>query len=82
MLLHGRLTADLGIGTGTETLGDVAAHLQRRLDRRLLQGLGVGVRADKVHAINPGREHVRDGIAAATPDAQHLDDGVLAKRVH
>src|SRR5581483_2427437 len=81
-ILHRGLAPDLGVGTGTESFGDVAANLQRRLDLGMLQGLSVRVDAHEINAIDTARDHVRDGIAATAADTDHLDDGALAVRVH
>src|SRR5580698_7695943 len=81
-VLHGRLAADLRVGAGTESLGDVAADLQRRLDLGMFQRLRIGVDAHELHPIDAGRDHVRHGVAAAAAHADHLDDGALAVRVH
>ena len=81
-ILHRRLAADLRIGAGAESLGDVAADLQRGLDLRGLQRLRIGVDADEVHAFDPAGHHVRDGVAAAAAHADDLDHSALAVCVH
>ena len=62
-----------GIGAGAEPLGQLGADLQ--LDRRRiqLQRLQVGVGDDELDAVEPGRHHAVDGVAAAAADADDLD---------
>ena len=56
-------------------------NLHRRLRR--FQRLQVGVRRDKLHALDLGADHAVDGVAAAAAHANHLDlralMGVLAE---
>ena len=56
-VFHRRLTADLRVGAGAETLGDIAADLERRLHQRALERLRIRVGADEVHALDPGLDH-------------------------
>ena len=44
--------------------------------------LGVGVRADEVHALDARTHHVRHGVTATAADAEHLDDSRLAVTIH
>ena len=81
-VLHGGLTADLRIGSGAQSLGDVATDLDTGLDPCPLQCLGVGVGADKVHALDTGPHHVHDSVTATATDADHLDDRRFAVTVH
>src|SRR5690606_33575826 len=71
-LLGGR-AADLGLRAGAETLGDVGTELDQPLGLRHGQRLGVGVGDDEVDALQPGSDHVVDGVAAAAADAEHRD---------
>jgi hypothetical protein len=48
-IFHRRLPADFRIGAGAQSLGDVAADLQRGLHLRCLQCLRIGVDADEIH---------------------------------
>ena len=63
--------ADVGLGAGAETLGDLGAHLHDALGFRHRQRLRVGVGDDEVDALQPGGDHVVDGIAASATDAEH-----------
>jgi hypothetical protein len=44
--------------------------------------LSIRVRADEIDTINPGVNHVRDGIAAAAADANDFYDGILVMCIH
>ena len=70
--LGGR-AADLGLRAGAETLGDLQAHLDDALGLRQRQRLRVGVGDDEVAALQAGRDHVVDGVAAGAADAEHGD---------
>jgi hypothetical protein len=65
-----------------ETLGDVAADLQRGLDLRVLDCLRIGIDAHELHALDAARDHVCDGVAATAAHSYYLDYSVLAVSVH
>ena len=65
-----RGSADIGLRTGAEALGDLRAHLHDALGFRHGQRLRVGVGDDEVDALQPGSDHVVDGIAASSTDAE------------
>ena len=71
--LFGRRAADFRLRTRAETFGDLHAHLHDALGLRHGQRLGVGIGDDEVDALQPGRDHVVDGIAAAAADTEHGD---------
>jgi hypothetical protein len=73
-----RLAADVRIGTGTQSLGDAAADLQRGACRHVFQRLGIGVGTDKIHAVDVLFAHVLHGIAATAADTDHLDNRTLS----
>ncbi len=63
--------ADFGLGAGAETFGDLRTHLNDALGLRQRQRLRVGVGDDEVDALEAGRDHVVDGIAAGTANAEY-----------
>ncbi len=69
--LLGRGRADLRLGAGTETFGDVGAHLNAALGGRAHQGLRVGVGDDELHALEAAFDHVVDGVAAGAAHSEH-----------
>ena len=71
--LFGRGAADFRLRAGAETFGDLHAHLHDALGLRHGQRLGVGIGDDEVDALQPGRDHVVDGIAAGAADTEHGD---------
>ena len=81
-IFHCGLAAYFGIGAGAESLGDIAADLQRRADAGALQRLGVRVGTDEVDTLDAGIDHVSHGIATAATDTDDLDDSALAVCVH
>ena len=81
-ILHRRLTADIGIGPGTETFRNITADLQRRADAGAVQRLRIRVGANEIDSLNAGMHHVCNGVAATTTDTDHLDDGALAVGIH
>nr|WP_206542962.1 hypothetical protein [Pantoea stewartii] len=71
-LLRGRCT-DNGLRTGAEALGDLGTHLDDALRFRHRQRLRVGVGDDEVDALQPGGDHVVDGITTRAADAEDGD---------
>ena len=76
-IFHRRLTADFRIRARAQALGDIAADLQTDFHLRMLQRLSIRIEADEIDAFDPGRDHVRHGVAAATAHANDLDHGTL-----
>src|SRR4029079_15424978 len=62
--------ADIGLRSGAEALGHLRAHLHDALGLRHGERLRVGVGDDEVDALQPGSDHVIDGIAACSTDAE------------
>src|SRR5690606_540228 len=81
-IFHGRLTADVRIGSGAQALGDGRAELQHGARFDLLQRLCVGVGTDEFHAFDVVAHHVIDRVAAATTDADDLDDCTLRGMIY
>ena len=77
--LLGGGAADLGLRAGAETLGHLHAHLDDALGLRHGQRLRVGVGDDEVDALQAGRDHVVDGVAAGAADAEHGDAAASAR---
>ena len=65
--------ADIRLRTGAEALGDLRAHLDDALRLRHGQRLRVGVGDDEIDPLQPGGDHVVDGIAAGAADAEDGD---------
>ena len=62
--------ADVRLRSGAEALGHLRAHLHDALRLRHRQRLRVGVGDDEVDALQPGGDHVVDGVAAGATDAE------------
>ena len=66
-----------GAHFGTRTRAEPgAAELDVHVSLRALKGLVVGIGRNELNTLGAVRNHVFDGIAAATADADHLDHGV------
>src|ERR1035441_98070 len=78
-VLERGLAADLGVGTGAETLGDFSAELQ--LVGHLAGGerLDVGVHGIELDAFQTFRHHAGHGITAAATATAHFDPGAGAR---
>ncbi len=76
-VFHRRPLAHLGVRTGAETLGDIAAELQHTIGTIALQGLRICVQADELHTVDPAVDHVVHGVAAAAAHTDDLDDSFL-----
>jgi len=63
--------ADLGLRASAEAFSHLRAHLNDALGLGHGERLGVGIGDDEVDALQPGRDHVVDGIAAGTADAEY-----------
>ncbi len=63
--------ADIRLRSGAEALGDLGAHLHDALRLRHGERLRVGVGDDEIHALQPGGDHVVDGVAAGAAYAEH-----------
>jgi len=79
LALIGGLPADLGIASGAEPLGDLAADVDLLVGVAHRQGLRVGVDGDELDPAQSCADHAVDGIAAAAPHADHLDRRVAAE---
>ena len=75
-VLDGALAADVRVGAGAESLGQLGADLD--LDGRAVrvERLDVGVDRDELDAREPRRDHAGDGVSATTSDADDLDTRV------
>ena len=69
----GRRRADVRLRTGAEALRDLRAHLDDALRLRHRQRLRVGVGDDEIDPLQPGGDHVVDGVAAGAADAENGD---------
>jgi len=59
-----------GLRAGTKASGHLGAHLDDALGLRHGERLCVGIGDDEVDPLQPGRDHVVDGIAAGAADPQ------------
>ena len=69
----GGLLADHRIATGPQAAGELLTQLGAVVGGGLEQGLGIGVKHPITHALQVGRDHAVDRIAATTPHADHLN---------
>ena len=69
----GGLAADLGIGTGAEPLGELAADVDLRRHVAHLQLLDVGVDRDEVDLGDSGVDHPVEGVQPGAADADDAD---------
>ena len=69
----GRGGADVGLRTGPEALGDLGAHLHDALGLGHGERLRVGVGDDEFDPLQPGGDHVVDGVATGPAYAKHSD---------
>ena len=79
----GGATADLGIGAGAESAGQLAADVELDVGVAHQQRLRVGVDGDELDAAKAELDHAVDGVHAAAADTDDLDDGeVVLVRCH
>ena len=76
----GGLLADLGVGAGAETAGQLAADVELDVGVAHQQRLRVGVDRDELDALEPDLDHPVDGVDAAAADADDLDHGEVVLR--
>ena len=81
-VFHRRLPAHFRIGARAETLGDIAADLQRGFHLRVLESLRIGVDAQELHALDATANHVGNCVAAAATYSYDFDYSVLAVSIH
>src|SRR3546814_13552211 len=70
-VLLGSLTTDLGVGSGAEAAGELAADVELHVGVAHEQRLRVGVDGDELDALQACVDHAVDGVAA--PAADHDD---------
>jgi hypothetical protein len=73
--LLGGGTADIRLRTRAEPFGCRYAHLDDSFGPRLAESLGIRVGDDKVDPLEPGVDHVVDGVSARPADAENGDPG-------
>src|SRR5690606_21664964 len=71
--LFGSSTANLGLGSGTQTFGNIGTELNHLLGLRHGQCLSVGVRANELHAAQTRIDHVVDGVTTASANTEYRD---------
>src|SRR5271154_1560769 len=62
--LFGGGAADIGLRTGAETFGHRHAHLDDAFGPSLAESLRIRVGDDEIDALEPGIDHVVDGVTA------------------
>src|SRR5699024_7898786 len=70
-----RTASDLGVGTGAEATGDLAADVELDVGIAHQQRLRVRVDGDEFHASEAELDHAVDRVHAAAADTDDLDDG-------
>ena len=78
----GRTVADIRVGAGAESLGQLVANVE--LDVGVAHGerLRIGVAGDEFDAAQSSVDHAVDGIGTAAADADDLDDCQITSAVH
>jgi len=69
--LFGCGASHFGLRAGAQASGYLGAHLDNALGLRHGKRLCVGIGDDEVDALQPGLDHVVDGIAASAADPKH-----------
>ena len=76
----GRLGADLGVGAGAESAGELAADVELDVGVAHEQRLGIGVDRDELDTLESDLDHPVDGVDATATDTDDLDDGQVVLR--
>ena len=71
--LLGRGAADLRLGAGAESLGDVRPELDAARGLRVQQLLSIRVRHHELDALQVQRDHVVDSVGSAAANTDHGD---------
>src|SRR5674536_44958 len=79
-VLLGRLPADLGVGAGAQSSGQLTANIELDVGVAHQQRLGIGVDGDELDALEADFDHSVDGINASPADADHLDHSQVVLR--
>src|SRR5690606_36336558 len=74
-VILGGASADLRIGTGAESAGELASHVELDVGVAHQMRLSVGVDGAELDSAAPEFDHAVDGVDAATADADDLDHG-------
>src|SRR3546814_14223377 len=72
-VLLGSLTTDLGVGSGAEAAGELAADVELHVGVAHEQRRRAGVDGDELDALQACVDHAVDGVAAAAADPDDLD---------
>src|SRR5699024_822783 len=79
-VILGRLTADIGVGSGAQAACEFAADVELDIGVTHQQRLRVRVDGDELDALEPLFDHSVDGIDTATADADDFDDREVVLR--
>ena len=80
-VLQRGVPAHLGVGAGTQPLGELAPDLDLCGCPARTQRLAIGVDRQEIHAGQLGVDHAVDGVTAAAADTHHLDVGAQRRLV-
>jgi hypothetical protein len=67
------MTSSAPLRAGSETLGDLDAHLDDAFRLRQGERLRIGIGDDEVATDQPGGDHVVDGVSTGAADAEDGD---------
>ena len=79
-MILGRPAADIGVGPGTQSPGELAADIELDVGVAHEQRLRVSVDRDELDALEPLFDHAIDGVDAATADSDDLDNRQIVLR--
>src|SRR4029077_15085513 len=79
-VILGRLVADIGIGPGAQSPGELAADIELDVGVAHKQRLRVSVDRDELDALESLFDHAIDGVDAATADSDDLDNRQIVLR--
>src|SRR3546814_3218031 len=80
-VLLGSLTTDLGVGSGAEAAGELAADVELHVGVAHEQRLRGGVDGDELEALQACVDHAVDGVEAAAAEPDDLDYRQVVLRV-
>jgi hypothetical protein len=65
-----------GLRASAKASGHLGSHLDDALGHRHGERLCVGIGDDEVDALQPGRDHIVDGVAAGAANSKHDNAGL------
>ena len=79
-VIFGGLVADIGIGAGAQSPGELAADIELDVGVAHEQRLRVGINSDELDASESLFDHAIDGVDTATADSDDLDNRQIVLR--